>query len=236
MGGDYAAAHLDGRHPASAGQNQLSVIQFAEMFVTISTKPFCIGFPGAMKCQPTIISLHHASMVAGELGAIVADDMPRLPRRSMIAFSSRATRRPEIEVSGIAPRQSLVTSGRCSKCGSDRHWRTGRGQNPATARVGVSFDQDRRSRLGPCGVPDVGALTGLLPDKAMNTVDTRGLAFPPQQDKRPPLAKPSAFVSQLAKPRPQVHIRRPARSVANPLLIRADDAAGPTFRQTHYGL
>ena len=36
--------------------------------------------------------------------------MPGLPRRSTIAVSSRATRRPEIEVSGIAPRHSLVTS------------------------------------------------------------------------------------------------------------------------------
>lgn len=35
---------------------------------------------------------------------------PGLPCRATIAVSSRATRRPEIEVSGIAPRHSLVTS------------------------------------------------------------------------------------------------------------------------------
>ena len=36
--------------------------------------------------------------------------MPGLPRRPMSAVSSRATRLPEIEVSGIAARHSRVTS------------------------------------------------------------------------------------------------------------------------------
>ncbi len=41
--------------------------------------------------------------IAGELSAMVGYDLPGLPRRSTIAVSSRATRRPEIDVSGIAP-------------------------------------------------------------------------------------------------------------------------------------
>src|ERR1700733_6333845 len=48
--------------------------------------------------------------VRGELGPIVRDVMPGLPRRSINAVSSRATRRPEIEVSGIAAKHSRVTS------------------------------------------------------------------------------------------------------------------------------
>src|SRR6201994_4759142 len=48
--------------------------------------------------------------VRGELGPIVREDLPGLPRRLINAVSSRATRRPEIEVSGIAARHSRVTS------------------------------------------------------------------------------------------------------------------------------
>ncbi|ESW80505.1 hypothetical protein X772_25065 [Mesorhizobium sp. LSJC280B00] len=36
--------------------------------------------------------------------------MPGLPRRAISSVSSRATRRPEIEVSGIAAKHSRVTS------------------------------------------------------------------------------------------------------------------------------
>lgn len=70
----------------------------------------------------------------------------------------------------------------------------------------------------------------------MDAIDARRLAFPAQQDEQPPIAEPSAFVGKLAKARPQVRIRRPARPVANHLPIRAHDAAGPTFRQIHHGL
>jgi hypothetical protein len=48
--------------------------------------------------------------ITGELGAIVETIEPGLPRRSTIMANSRATRRPKIDVSGIAPRHSLVTS------------------------------------------------------------------------------------------------------------------------------
>jgi hypothetical protein len=43
---------------------------------------------------------------------------PGLPRRSTIIVSSRATRRPEIGVSGAAPRHSLVTSSTMLRRGS----------------------------------------------------------------------------------------------------------------------
>lgn len=32
------------------------------LYMKLSTKPFCIGFPGAMKCQSMAASLHQASM------------------------------------------------------------------------------------------------------------------------------------------------------------------------------
>ena len=74
-------------------------------------KPFCIGFPGAMKCQSMAVSLLQASM-ALQVNSVPWSDtiMPGLPRRATMAVSSRATRRPEIDVSGMAPKHSLVTS------------------------------------------------------------------------------------------------------------------------------
>jgi hypothetical protein len=77
----------------------------------LSQKPFCIGFPGAMKCQTTLLSCAQANM-AFEVNSVPLSEtiMPGLPRRSIKTVSSRATRRPEIEVSGIAARHSRVTS------------------------------------------------------------------------------------------------------------------------------
>ena len=41
----------------------------------LSQKPLCIGFPGAMKCQTTLLSCAQANMAFEvELGAVVRDD------------------------------------------------------------------------------------------------------------------------------------------------------------------
>ena len=77
----------------------------------LSQKPFCMGLPGAMKCQSTCFSCAHSSM-AFEVNSVPLSEtiMQGLPRLSSRAVNSRATRRPEIEVSGIAARHSRVTS------------------------------------------------------------------------------------------------------------------------------
>lgn len=62
------------------------------------------NLPGAMKRQSIPVSLHHAIM-ALQVNSVPETIEPSLPRRSTIAVSSRATRRPE-----IASRHSLVTS------------------------------------------------------------------------------------------------------------------------------
>jgi hypothetical protein len=73
----------------------------------LSQKPFCVGFPGAMKCQAIWLSSDQVSM-ALQVNSVPLSEtiMPGLPRRSISAVSSRATRRPGIEVSGIAARHS----------------------------------------------------------------------------------------------------------------------------------
>ncbi len=69
----------------------------------LSTKAFWIGLPGAMKCQSRPVSLHQAS-IALQVNSVPLSETiePGLPRCSTIVVSSRATRRPEIGVSGVA--------------------------------------------------------------------------------------------------------------------------------------
>ena len=73
--------------------------------------------------------------------------MPGLPRRSISAVSSRATRSPEIEMSGIAARHSRVTSSTMFRIRKRRPLTIGelvmdKIQRPAGVRP--SLDQDRR--------------------------------------------------------------------------------------------
>jgi hypothetical protein len=72
--------------------------------------PFCIGLPGAMKCQGTPVASLQAS-IAFEVNSVPwsLTIRPGLPRRAMSA-SVPARRAPEIEVSTIAARHSFVTS------------------------------------------------------------------------------------------------------------------------------
>src|ERR1700730_16662555 len=57
------------------------------------------------------VSLHQASMALQVNSVPLSETIePGAPRRATIAVSSRATRRPESDVSGIAPKHSLVTS------------------------------------------------------------------------------------------------------------------------------
>jgi hypothetical protein len=50
-----------------------------------------------------------------------------------------------------------------------------------------------------------------------------------------PIAEAAAFIGQLAQPGAKFRVRRSAGTVADHLPVRADDAAGPTFRQAHHG-
>ncbi|MCP1909543.1 hypothetical protein J2R96_002023 [Bradyrhizobium elkanii] len=69
-----------------------------------------IGLPGAMKCQSMPVSLHQTSMALQVSSVPLSDDQAGFaaPRDNRRQFPR--PRRPEIDVSGIAPRHSLVTS------------------------------------------------------------------------------------------------------------------------------
>jgi hypothetical protein len=80
----------------------------------LSQKPFCIGFPGTMKCQRRsgCPAPRRAWAQGGELGPIVPHDHAGLPETpdQHCQFARHASRRPEIEVSGIAAKHSRFTS------------------------------------------------------------------------------------------------------------------------------
>ena len=125
----------------------------------LSQKPFCIGFPGAMKCQTTLLSCAQANM-ALEVNSVPLSEtiMQGLPRRLINAVSSRATRRPEIEVSGIAARHSRVTSStmfRMRNCRPQASWSWTKSRDQRAlaaasttigARVPTARRRDRRLR------------------------------------------------------------------------------------------
>ncbi len=70
-----------------------------------------MGFPGAVQCPSILCSAHHVRIAfAVSLSPLSETVMPGLPRRSISAASSRATRRPEIDGPGMAVRPSRVMS------------------------------------------------------------------------------------------------------------------------------
>ncbi len=96
----------------SRPKNSVSFKSSSRIFeLKASQIPFCIGLPRAMKCQGTPVSSLQAS-IAFEVNSVPwsLTIKPGLPRRAISAISSRATRRPEIEVSTTAAKHSFVTS------------------------------------------------------------------------------------------------------------------------------
>jgi hypothetical protein len=134
-----------------------------------------------------LLSCVQASM-AFEVNPIPLSDtiMPGLPRRSIKTVSSRATRRPGIEVSGIAAKHSRITSSTMFRMG-DRRPRAGHGQNPETAGVGSRLDQDRRPRpyCAPPSTP-LAHSQALFAIEPVDPVDPGRFAVLPQQDEQGP--------------------------------------------------
>ena len=88
----------------------------------------------------------------------------------------------------------------------------------------------------PVGAPTPANRQALLTIKPVDPVQARGLAFPPQQHKQPPIAETTPLVSQLAQPAPQGRIIRPAGAIADRGAIHSDEGTGPPFRQAKAGL
>src|SRR6185312_10709712 len=168
----------------------------------LSTKAFWIVLPGAMKCQLMLVSLHQASMALQVNSVPLSETIePGLPRPSTIAVSSRATRRPEIDVSGIAPRHSLVTSSTTLRTRKRRPLANWSWTKSSDQRA---FGRDS-TRIGPnaCGLAAGAPLADrkpFLPIKPVDAIDPRRLTLPPQQDEQPAITEPPAFIGKLAEP------------------------------------
>src|ERR1700722_19735780 len=179
----------------------------------LSQKPFCIGFPGAMKCQTTLLSCAQANM-AFEVNSVPLSEtiMPGLPRRLINAVSSRATRRPEIEVSGIAARhlpRHLIDDVQDAEPSAAGKLVMDEIHRPASVRSG--FDQDRRPR--PHGAPPSPSLAhheAFFAIKPVDAVDARGLALLPQQDEQPTISETLSLVGETAQLCPKLRVWRPA--------------------------
>ena len=72
-----------------------------------------------------------------------------------------------------------------------------------------------------------------LPIKPVDAVDPRWLALPPQQDEQATIAETPPLIGKIAQPGTQNRVRRPPRAIADHLPVRADNRAGPPFRQAH---
>ncbi len=128
---------------------------------------------------------------------MVADDQPGLAAAGDDASSSRATRRPEIEVSGIAARHSFVTSSmtfRMRKRRPEPNWSWDKVERPPCVRP--RLDQKRRPRArGPF------AAAPATDDRPSSRIVTLGLlpvqdmAFTAQQNVQPPIAETALAAS-----------------------------------------
>ena len=113
--------------------------------------------------------------------------MARMPRRLINAVSSRATRRPEIEVSGIAARHSRVTSSTMFRMRSRRPQTSWSWTKSTDQRAfGLDFDQDRppaRPRSAPPG-PPLAHREAFFAIKPVDAIDAGPFAVLPQQDEQ----------------------------------------------------
>jgi hypothetical protein len=136
-----------------------------------------------------------------------------------MAVSSRATRRPDIEVSAIAPRRSLVTSfddvqdAEAAPIGElvmDRATRCATGSSLVArvdrpARIWPGLHKDGRA-CADCLAPrpPLAHSQALLAVQSVDAVDARGLTLAPQQDEQQPIAEPASLVCKF----PQAHAAR----------------------------
>ena len=133
--------------------------------------------------------------------------MSGLPRRSIKTVSSRATRRPEIEVSGIAARHSRVTSSTMFRMRSRRPQASWSWTKSTDQRA---FGLDS-TRIGarPHGAPPSPPLAhreAFFAIKPVDAVDARGLARLPQQDEQPTISETLPLVGEIAQLRPKLRV------------------------------
>src|SRR5277367_570556 len=179
----------------------------------LSHKPFCIGFPGAMKCHTTPLSCAQANM-AFEVNSVPLSEtmMPGLPRRLINAVSSRATRRPQDR--GVRDRRQALPRHVIDDVQDAEPSAAGKlvmdeVDRPASVRLG--FDQDRRPR--PHGAPPSPPLAhgqAFFAIKPVDAVDARGLARLPQQDEQPTISETLSLVGEIAQLRPKLRVWRSA--------------------------
>src|SRR5271168_3564085 len=134
-----------------------------------------------------------------------------------MASSSRATLRPEIEVSAIAARHSLVTSSitlRMRKRRPFESWSWTKSTGPAGVRP--RLDQDRRPHTRrPLAAIALADGQALLAVKPLRLLSIQNVAFGAQKNVQPAITEPALLGSQLPQAAAQGVVSRSTRSVAD---------------------
>src|ERR1700758_3823854 len=161
----------------------------------LSQKPFCIGFPGAMKCQTTLLSCAQANM-AFEVNSVPLSEtiMPGWDR----GVRDRRQALPRHVIDDVQDAEPPAAG----KLVMDEIHR------PASVRLG--FDQDRRPR--PHGAPPSPSLArrqAFFAIEPVDAVDSKRLAVLAQQDEQAPIAEAPPRVSEIAQLHPKLGVWRP---------------------------
>lgn len=192
----------DQARASSRSKNRVSLRSSSRIRpLKLSTKPFGLGFPGAMKCQSIAVPLPGEHGIAGELGAVVGHDHSWLAA-ALDDGRQLAGDAPSC-ISGMAPKHSLVTS---STMLSTR-------KAPAIGELVWTNSSDQRV-LGPVrsgSGPDPHSFAAgssladgepFFPIKPVYPVDPRRLALP-QQGEHPVVAETPPLVGEIAQPAAQ---------------------------------
>src|SRR5271168_4600011 len=148
-----------------------------------------------------------------------------------MASSSRATLRPEIEVSAIAARHSLVTSSitlRMRKRRPFESWSWTKSTGPAGVRP--RLDQDRRPHARrPLAALALADGQALLAVKPLRLLSIQNVALGAQKNVQPAITEPALLGRQLPQAAAQGVVSRSTRSIADGLAIGLDQAARPAL-------
>ncbi|VUX46784.1 conserved hypothetical protein [Candidatus Defluviicoccus seviourii] len=140
-----------------------------------------------------------------------------LPRRSMMASSSRLPRVPDREVSATRPKHSRVKSSTTARMRNPRQSLSWIGQEVERPTLVLSL---REQEGCPCSQGSLAAAASahhepLLAIVAAELLVVQVEAVPPRQDQQPALAEATALRGQLTQPGLQDGIIRPNAAIAH---------------------
>jgi hypothetical protein len=151
--------------------------------------------------------------------------IPGLPRWSINAVSSRVTRQSRDRCVGdrcqTFPR-NVIDDVQNAKPAAAGELVVNKIERPADIWLGLGHDR-RPDSHGTTPYPPLAHREAFLTIEPVDAVDTRGVAFLPQQDEQTAVAETLPFIGELTQMLAQFRVWRPARPVTDHLAIGIDD-------------